>query len=105
MMAVGGPRRVRAGRRRTMSRRWRARLRWLSSAGGLGGLRVYLPGVVCGIVMSAWSYGQRNVDAPVWVIASLMFVPYYGLVGFWTARSRSVDMGALVGTVTAVLGF
>jgi FtsH-binding integral membrane protein len=88
-----------------MRRRWRARLRWFSSAGGLGGLRVYSPGVVCGIVMSVWSYWQRNVDAPAWLIAGLMLVPYYGLAGFWMARKRSVEVGALVGAVTAVLGF
>jgi hypothetical protein len=88
-----------------MRRRWRARLWWLSSVGGLGGLRVYAPGVVCGIVMSVWSYWQRNVDAPVPLIAGLMFVPYYGLVGFWMARKRSVEVGSLVGAVTAVLGF
>jgi hypothetical protein len=88
-----------------MRRRRRARLRWLRSAGGLGGLRVYSPGVVCGIVMSVWSYWQRNVDAPVPLIAGLMFVPYYGLAGFWMARKRSVEVGALVGAVTAVLGF
>jgi hypothetical protein len=84
-----------------MRGRWRARLRWLGSAGGLGGLGVYSPGVVCGIVMSVWSYWQRNVDAPVPLIAGLMFVPYYGLAGFWMARKRSVEVGA----VTAVLGF
>jgi hypothetical protein len=103
--AVGGLRLVWTERRRTMRHRWRARLRWLGSAGGLGGLRVYSPGVVCGIVMSVWSFWQRNVDLPVPLIAVLMFVPCYGLAGFWTARKRSVEVGTVVGAVTAVLGF
>jgi hypothetical protein len=88
-----------------MQRSLRARLRWLRSAGGLGGLRVYSPGVVCGIMISVWSYWQRNVDAPTPLIAVLMFAPYYALAGFWMARKRSVEVGGLAGAVTAVLGF
>jgi hypothetical protein len=87
-----------------MQRSLPARLRWLRSAGGLGGLRVYSPGVVCGVVISFWSYWQRDVDAPVPLIAVLVFAPYYALAGFWTARGRSVHVGALMGAVTAVLG-
>lgn len=103
--AMGGVRLVWVERRRTVRRRWRARLRWLGSAGGRGGMRVYTPGVVCGIVMSVWSYWQRNVDLPIPLIAVVMFVPYYALAGFWMARNRSVEVGALMGAVTAVLGF
>ena len=88
-----------------MQHRWRDRLQWLGSAGGLGGLRAYSPGVVCGVAISVWSYWQRNVDAPVPLIAGLMLGPYYALAGFWMARKRSVDVGALTGAVTSVLGF
>jgi hypothetical protein len=87
-----------------MQRNVPARLRWLGSASGLGGLRVYTPGVVCGILISLWSYWQRDADAPVPLIACLMFGPYYALAGFWTARGRSTHVGALMGGVTAVLG-
>lgn len=34
-----------------------------------------------------------------------MFAPYYALAGFLMARRRSVDVGAVMGAVTAVLGF
>jgi hypothetical protein len=39
------------------------------------------------------------------LIAVLVFVPHYGLAGFWMARKRSVEVGGLAGAVTAVLGF
>jgi hypothetical protein len=88
-----------------MGRKWRVRLRWLGSAGGLGGLRVYIPGVVGGILMATWSYRHRGVDAPIPVFAALMLAPYYALIGFCWARSRTVETAALVGAVTALLGF
>lgn len=88
-----------------MGRAWRSRLLWLASAGGLGGLRVFGPGVACGIVMMAWSYAHRGEDARLPLFAAFVLAPAYVLRGLLAARGRTVSVGALVGAVTAVLGF
>ncbi len=86
-------------------RRWRVRLCWVGSAGGLGGLRVYLPAVAAGLLMAVWSYGYRDADAPVPVLAALLLTPYYVVVGLWWGRRGRVETAALVGAVTAFTGF
>jgi hypothetical protein len=84
---------------------WRPRLLWLVSAGGVGGLRVYGPAVVCGIAMAAWSYVHPGDDEPPIVVAALMFAPFYAVRGLLAARRRSVWAGAAIGAVTAVVGY
>jgi hypothetical protein len=102
---MGGLRLLWIERRTAMGRKWRVRLLWLGSAGGLGGLRVYIPGVVGGIGMATWSYWHRGEDLPIPLFSAFIFAPYYALLGFWWARSRTVGTAALVGAVTALVGF
>jgi hypothetical protein len=85
--------------------RWGLRLRWVGSAGGLGGLRVYIPAVAGGTLMAVWSYGYRDADAPIPVLAALLLAPYYGVIGLWWARRGRVETAALVGAVTSLVGF
>jgi hypothetical protein len=89
----------------TTERRRAARLRWVGSAGGLGGLRVYLPALVGGMLMAVGSYGYRDADAPVPVLAALVLTPYYAVVGPWWARRSSIEIAVLVGAVTALVGY
>jgi hypothetical protein len=89
----------------TSERSWRVRLRWVGSAGGLGGSRVYLPAVASSILMAVGSYGYRDADAPVPVVAAMALTPYYMVVGLCWARHRSIEIGALVGAVTALVGY
>jgi hypothetical protein len=89
----------------TLARRWCVRLRWVGSAGGLGGLRVYLPAVAGGLLMAVGSFGYRDADAPVAVVAALLLTPYYVVVGLWWGRTGRVETAALVGAITAFAGF
>jgi hypothetical protein len=55
--------------------------------------------------MAVGSYGYRDADAPVPVVAAMALTPYYVVVGLWWARHRSIEIGALVGAVTALVGY
>jgi hypothetical protein len=103
--AVGSLRVLWAERRMSRRSRLWVRLRWMGSAGGLGGLRVYTPAVVGGILMATWSYWHRDDDAPIPLIAAVLLAPYYALIGLWWGRRRTVGTAALVGAVTALVGF
>jgi hypothetical protein len=89
-----------------LGRTWRPRLLWLASAGGVGGLRVYGPAVVAGILMLAWTYEHRGTEtgAPV-LFAASMFIPFCVLRGLLAARRRSADAAAAIGAATAVVSF
>jgi hypothetical protein len=97
--AVGSLRVLWAERRMSRRSRLWVRLRWMGSAGGLGGLRVYTPAVVGGILMATWSYWHRDDDAPIPLIAAVLLAPYYALIGLWWGRRRTVGTAALVGAV------
>ena len=55
--------------------------------------------------MAVGSYGYRDADAPVPVVAAMALTPYYVVVGLCWARHRSIEIGALVGAVTALVGY
>jgi hypothetical protein len=103
--AVGCLRVLWAEGRASRRSRLRVRLRWVGSAGGLGGLRVYAPALFGSILMVAWSYWHREDDAPIPLLAALLLAPYYALIGLWWGRKRSVRTAALVAAVTALVGF
>lgn len=103
--AVGCLRVLWVERRTSRRSSLRVRLRWVGSAGGLGGVRVYTPALFGGILMAAWSYWHREDDAPIPLLAAVLLAPYYTLIGLWWGRSRSVRTAALVAAVTALLGF
>ncbi len=103
--ALGGVGLLTRQRLMTTGRRWATRLRWVGSAGGLGGLRVYLPALVVGMLMAVGSYGYRDADAPVPVLAAMALSPYYVVVGLWWARRSSIEIAVLVGAVTALVGY
>jgi hypothetical protein len=65
------------------------RLRWP--------VRTLVPGVAAGVAMTAWSYSQRDLDAPVPLIAAALLVPLYVVVGFWTAGGRDLYAAARAG--------
>lgn len=101
---------VLAERVAALLRRWRPRLVWLASGGGLGGLRVYGPAVVSGMVMLAWMYGHRaHLESGAPLLAALRLLPYYLVFytgrGLLTARRRSDDAAAAVAAATAVVGY
>lgn len=85
--------------------RWHVRLRWVGSAGGLGGFRVYGPAVAGGAAMSLWVYANRGADAPLPLAAAVFAGPYFAVIGFRWARRRTAPIAAAVGAVTAVVGF
>jgi hypothetical protein len=103
--ALGGVGLLLRQRLMTSKRRWIARMRWVGSAGGLGGVLVYLPALVGGILMAVGSYGYRDADAPVPVVAAMALTPYYAVVGLWWARRCSIEIAALVGAATALAGY
>jgi hypothetical protein len=68
--------------------------------------RAYGPGLAGGVLAGIWSYWHRDEDLPNLLLAAVMLMPYYGLIGFWWARrTRTTGTAALMGGVTAVLGF
>jgi hypothetical protein len=81
------------------------RLRWIESAAGLGGLRVYGPAVAGGIAMSLWVYANRGADAPLPLAAAVLTGPYFAVIGFCWARRRTAPVAAAVGATTALVGF
>ncbi len=62
-------------------------------------------GLLCGLLMTAWAVWARGWDAPVPLIAAVLFSPYYVLSGFLTARRHRVDAGMVAGAATAVTGY
>jgi hypothetical protein len=73
--------------------------------GRFGDRRLYDPGVVGGVVAALWSYWYRDVDAPIPLLAAVLLAPYYAFIGFWWARKARLETAALVGAVTALVGF
>lgn len=55
--------------------------------------------------MAIGSYWYRDVDAPIPLLAAVVLAPYYGLVGFWWARRARIETAAMMGAVTALVGF
>lgn len=67
--------------------------------------RLYDPGVAAGVVVAICSYWYRDVDAPIPLLAAVVLAPYYALIGFWWARRARIETAAMMGAVTALVGF
>lgn len=65
---------------------------------------MYPHGLAIGLLMVAWAVWMRGWDAPVPLVAAVLFTPYAAVSGFLTARHHSVDAGMVVGGVTALTG-
>jgi hypothetical protein len=96
----------------------RTGLRWLASAGGIGGLEVYSYGVALGIllviaivwvaVVFSTNPGGPADDEDTWAPVAtvlLLLALYFALAGFVASRrTGKAAVGALVGAVTALIG-
>ena len=91
----------------------RERLRWLTTAGGLGAWRTYPYGAALGIVLVIWARltpalpPDDDGDTVGWFIglAVVSAALFAGAAGFATARrTRHMLPGVLVGAVTGLVG-
>lgn len=65
---------------------------------------VYPYGLLCGFLMSVSGYLMRDWDAPVPMIAVVLYFPYYIGAGFLAARHGGVNSAMATGAVTALTG-
>ncbi len=61
-------------------------------------------GLLCGFLMSVSAYLMRDWDAPVPMIAVVLFVPYYVGAGFLAGRRGGLASAVTTGAVTALTG-
>ncbi|TCO44807.1 hypothetical protein EV192_12264 [Actinocrispum wychmicini] len=66
---------------------------------------MYPDGVLCGLFMSLVGYLMRDWDAPIPLIAVVLFSPAFAVSGYRAARGGRVEAGLFAGAGAAGTGF